>query len=185
MAQFTGPGVNDPPVTTPIAALVPRGTATYGNQSDPIAGEIQRVIADTELALAPTWMLFFAELVRAIEAGVTPALGTLYADLTPAATVIPNLSLIEENGTLGLLLNRATTTISPAQYGGAYPPDGFRFTIMFINDATDGRLVAWDPLYLGVVDTDGTPDALNLFSFITLPAGAGFVLSCPPVLGVL
>jgi hypothetical protein len=132
-----------------------------------------------------SWWLFFQELAATVAAGGGNGGGgsTLprYLALTPGATVTPTLGLIQQDGVLQILLNRATTTIAAATLDGSYPPDGYRFTLMLVNDGTDGRLKVWDAAYLGVTDDDGSgaPDAINTFSFITLPAGAGFVLSTP------
>jgi len=129
-----------------------------------------------------SWWLFFQDVATAFTAADTPTTTTpRYIDLTPAVSVTPTLEAVQENGVLSILLNRATTGIAPATLDGAYPPDGYRFTIRVINDGTDGRLLTWDALYLGLTgdEKSGAANATTVYNFTTLPSGAGFLLTSP------
>lgn len=168
MAQYTGPGVAEIPVQTPIADLIPRGTASYGNEQDVLRAVVREAIEGIEVTITPTWNLFLAALIRAIQQGVTPTTGPLYVDLTPADNVIPELELVEEGGTLGVVLDRALTTIDPATDDGLVPEDGYKFTLKIFNDATDGRELAFDAVYHGAQTSSGVALAVESYTFTTI-----------------
>lgn len=185
MSLTPNPGLNPPPLRSPILEFqyfsgrglrVPRSL-------DEIPEILEQAIKLLEGIVTTTWARYFALLESAINSVTTGVYGGV---LTPAATVVPVLDGVSENGTFSLLLNRTTTTISPATLGSAYPPDFYRFSIVLLTDGTDGRLVVWDPLYLGANEAgwEGAPDQFNCFSFITLPSGAGFLLSAVPSIGI-
>ncbi len=184
MSLTPNPGLNPPPLRSPILDFtffsgrglrVPRSL-------DEIPDLLEEAIKLLEGIVTATWARYFALLEATIN---NPTDGVYSTTIAPAATVVPVLDDMAENGTFFLLLDRATTTIDPATLGGVYPPDGYRFTLVLINDGTDGRLVVWDALYLGTIDTSGEANALEAFSFVTLPSGAGFLTSCAPVVGIL
>lgn len=168
MAQYTGPGVAEIPVQTPIADLIPRGTAAYGNEQDVLRAVVREVLDGIEVTISPTWNLFLAALIRAIQQGVTPTVGPYYSNLTPADNVVPELELVAFDGTLGIVLNRALTTIDPATLDGLVPEDGWKFTIKAFNDATDGRELAFDAVYHGAQMSSGTAFAVESYTFTTI-----------------
>jgi hypothetical protein len=176
MAGNTGAGSNDPPYRSPFAVPASKFGAAFEQygQTDKLQ-ELESI----EWRVSTEWGRFFSEIARLI-ATIGAAVTTDYGvTLTSAASVTPTLENAAENGTFAVLLDRATTNIEPATLDGAYPPDWYRFSILAINDATDGRLLTWDALYLGVPEGSGTPGALNFYNFTTLPSGAGFAISTP------
>lgn len=175
MAQYTGPGVNNPPITTPIVDLVPMGSSTYGNEQDVVRDVVREVLQGVEARMTSTWVLFFAEIIRVLEAVITPTTGTLYSDLTPADNVVPTLELVEENGVLAVVLDRVLTTIDPATLDGGTPPDGYRFTILGLNDANQDREMVFDAVYHGAQGSSGMANAVESYSWITL--GGEFYIS--------
>lgn len=167
MGQYTGPGVAEIPVQTPIADLIPRGTSAYGNEQDVLRAVVREVLEGIEVTISPTWNLFLAGLIRSIQQGITPTTGPLYVGLTPADNVAPELELVDEGGTLGVVLDRPLTTIDPATLNGGVPTDGWKFELILTNDATDGREVVFDAAYRGCQVPSGTAGAVEIYSFIT------------------
>ncbi len=175
MPVSQGLGINPPPHPSPLVEIVDRFRF----------GEPGIDVDRYDFLITTPWLLWAAMITKAVQdgGGGTPVLGTLYVDLTPAATVTPNLNLVDENGVLSILLDRATTTIAPAQFDGGVPPNGYRFTIRLVNDGTDGRLVAWNAAYKGTIETSGVADAVEVFSYMTVDGN--FETTCTPVIGMV
>lgn len=131
--------------------------------------------------MRPEWLDALTAIINALE-GASTITGAYYADLTPADNVTPTLELTQENGTFGILLDRATTTIEAATLDGLVPPDGYRFSFLLINDATDGREVVFDAAYVGCQETSGVAAALESYSFVTV--GGVFVCTAQNI-GIL
>jgi len=166
-----------PPIGTPICDTVVLDAHVAGeNESRPVE------VLTPEIFRA--WVMWFTRMAMAVANGTggTPSTSDLYLDLTPAATVTPALELAAENGTFGILLDRATTTIAPSTLDGLVPPDGYRFSFLLINDATDGREVVFDAAYVGCQETSGVAAALESYSFVTV--GGVFVCTAQNI-GIL
>lgn len=133
----------------------------------------------SSLMMTSWWLDALQNLFETISGGI---IGALFANLTPAASVRPTLELVEENGVLAVVLDRTTTNIEPATLNGATPPDGYRFTISAINDATDGRLLTWDAAYHGMQENSGMADAMDNYSFYT--GGGQFFITAQQI-GIL
>lgn len=167
MADYGGVGVVSPPMRVPIAELRRRfgGAAAIDDQE--FADRFERIIDLYEIMPLRVWDLFFSSIASG-SGGGSGTTGTLYVDLTPADNVVPTLESVDENGTLGVVLDRALTTIDPATYNGVTPADGWKFTIKAFNDATDGRELAFDAAYHGWQTSSGMADAVESYTFTTI-----------------
>lgn len=168
MADYSGIGVIQPQMRVPIAEMRRRFGGTAAVDDATAVDTFERLLALFEIMPSREWNLFFNQLGDAASgSGGGGGTGTLYADLTPAATVVPQLDYVAEDGTLGILLDRATTTIDPATYNGVTPEDGWKFALMFTNDATDGRDIVFDAAYVGVTPPSGMAGAVEIYHFRT------------------
>lgn len=92
---------------------------------------------------------------------------------------------LSKGRTQEILLDRATTTITDANFSGNPPTPGTTFRLILQTDATDGRAVAWGSNFrgTGTIQIESEPNTASVIEFVTNRAGK-HIRSNTPAFGV-
>jgi hypothetical protein len=92
---------------------------------------------------------------------------------------------LSKGRTQEILLDRATTTITDANFSGSPPTPGTTFRLILQTDATDGRAIAWGTNFrgTGAIQIESEPNTASVIEFVTNRAGK-HIRSNTPAFGV-
>jgi hypothetical protein len=92
---------------------------------------------------------------------------------------------LSQGRTQEVLLDRATTTITDANFSGNPPTPGTTFRLILQTDATDGRAIAWGSNFrgTGAIQIESEPNTASVIEFVTNRAGK-HIRSNTPAFGV-